>query len=109
MVAADSIVRGTSAPQPGDAAADEPAEAEEEVAKLREITMEEVRTHATAEDCWVVIHGMVYDLSEFVEEHPAGPEAIFQLAGKDGTAEFAAAHSESTMAVFTPLGTLKQA
>lgn len=34
------------------------------------ITYEEVKRHATPNDCWLVIHGHVYDLSQF--EHPGG-------------------------------------
>ena len=30
----------------------------------------------------------VYDLTEFAEEHPAGPEPIFKAAGTDATEMF---------------------
>merc|ERR1719502_2332642 len=32
--------------------------------------MDEVRKHNTPSDCWVVIHGKVYDLTSFLGEQP---------------------------------------
>jgi cytochrome b involved in lipid metabolism len=39
------------------------------------------------------LHGTVYDLSDFVNEHPAGAESIYNLAGQDGTEAFQNIHS----------------
>eukprot|EP00814_Leptocylindrus_danicus_P018813 CAMPEP_0116024346 /NCGR_PEP_ID=MMETSP0321-20121206/12251_1 /TAXON_ID=163516 /ORGANISM="Leptocylindrus danicus var. danicus, Strain B650" /LENGTH=1140 /DNA_ID=CAMNT_0003496037 /DNA_START=68 /DNA_END=3490 /DNA_ORIENTATION=+ len=64
---------------------------------LREISMEEVSTHNTPEDCWVAIHGEVYDLTLFAEEHPPGAESIYELAGKDGTEAFHAVHNKGLL------------
>jgi L-lactate dehydrogenase (cytochrome) len=36
------------------------------------ISLEEVAKHNKQEDCWVVIHGRVFDLSKFLQEHPGG-------------------------------------
>ncbi len=33
-------------------------------------------------DTWIVIHGMVYDVTNFLNSHPGGPESILQRAGK---------------------------
>ena len=76
--------------------------------KDNKISMEEVSKHSTPEDCWSVIHGEVYDLTDFIEEHPAGPEAITNIAGKDGTDDFDLAHSKATLAVFKPVGVLEK-
>ncbi len=51
-------------------------------------------------------NGKVYDLTEFVEEHPAGPESIVELAGQDGTEAFEALHSEGIIEDFDPVGIL---
>ncbi len=32
--------------------------------------------HNTAGDCWLVIHGKVYDVSQFMTDHPGGPESM---------------------------------
>ena len=64
---------------------------------LHEISMEEVSTHNTPEDCWVAIHGEVYDLTLFAEEHPPGAESIYDLAGKDGTEAFHTVHNKGLL------------
>ena len=61
--------------------------------KKRSITTAELQRHNTPEDCWVAIHGVVYDLTDFAEEHPAGAQSIHELAGMDGTEAFAAVHN----------------
>jgi flavocytochrome c len=60
---------------------------------LRSVSLAELQQHSTPEDCWVAIAGVVYDLTEFADEHPAGPDSIHELAGKDGTKSFLAVHS----------------
>lgn len=93
----------TEAPAPEPAEPAEPAEPKERV-----ISRAELEAHATEEDCWVALHGKVYDLTEFLDEHPAGPETIFKLAGTDGTKDFSAIHVEDMLADFdfVPLGVL---
>jgi len=61
--------------------------------ELPSIQMGELAKHNTEEDLWVAIHGIVYDLTEFAHEHPAGFKSIFDLAGTDGTAAFDAVHN----------------
>jgi cytochrome b involved in lipid metabolism len=39
---------------------------------MKVFTFEEVAKHNTTEDCWVVIHGRVFDLTKFLQEHPGG-------------------------------------
>ena len=51
-------------------------------------TLAEVAKHGTKDDVWVIIKGKVYDLSEFVDEHPGGVEAIMKRAGGDATEGF---------------------
>lgn len=66
----------------------------------RPVTISELSQHSAPDDCWVAIHGVVYDLTQFAEEHPAGPASILDLAGKDGTAAFSAVHNERIMEDF---------
>jgi len=40
------------------------------------ISKEELAKHNSAEDCWVSIGNQVYDLTDFLEEHPSGPQPI---------------------------------
>jgi len=41
----------------------------------RQISVEEISKHNTAEDCWIVVDGKVWDLTEFAPEHPGGPQS----------------------------------
>ncbi|XP_018116050.1 cytochrome b5 type B isoform X2 [Xenopus laevis] len=51
-------------------------------------TLEDVRKRNTAKELWLVIHGRVYDITKFVEEHPGGEEVLFEQAGADATESF---------------------
>lgn len=50
---------------------------------LKTFTMAEVETHQTVEDCYGVIDGVVYDLTDWINRHPAGPEPIISICGTD--------------------------
>lgn len=50
-----------------------------------EVQVEDVHKHNSRSSCWVVIHSKVWDLTEFIDEHPGGAHAVLQCAGKDGT------------------------
>ena len=58
----------------------------------KEITLEEVAKHNTAEDCWVVLgepgEKKVYDVTKFLDDHPGGPEIVLDKAGEDAHTEF---------------------
>lgn len=56
------------------------------------LTMAEVAKHATAANCWSVIDGNVYNLTDWVNKHPGGPAVITDLCGKDGTSAFHGQH-----------------
>jgi len=48
----------------------------------------DVKHHTSEKDCWMIIHGLVYDVTKFLEDHPGGPEILLQNAGTDATNEF---------------------
>lgn len=78
----------------------------------KEYTLEEVARHNTASDCWVVIDGSVYDLTEFADMHPGGAGVIHEYAGKDVTTEFYSLHKHDVLRKFGPqlrIGSLKNA
>ena len=37
-------------------------------------TWEQIAAHNSASDCWIVIDDHVYDVAEFLDEHPGGEE-----------------------------------
>ena len=51
-------------------------------------TEEEVAGHSIKEDCWLIAHGYVYDVTSMLDYHPGGYDAILKHAGKDSTADF---------------------
>ena len=55
-------------------------------------TMADVHARDTQDSCWTAISGEVYDLTEWIEQHPGGARAIVNLCGTDGTAAFEAQH-----------------
>lgn len=58
------------------------------------VTLEELNQHATSTDCWVAIHGHVYDITDFLQAHPGGEARLMRFAGKDATKGFRLQHPE---------------
>jgi cytochrome b involved in lipid metabolism len=56
------------------------------------IGMAEVAKHSTPEDCWVAVDGGVYNVTDFLDDHPGGKRAITIYAGKDATEQFMMVH-----------------
>ncbi|KAM0071069.1 putative cytochrome b5-like heme/steroid binding domain, cytochrome b5, heme-binding protein [Helianthus debilis subsp. tardiflorus] len=48
----------------------------------------DVSKHHKTDDCWVIISGKVYNVTQFMEEHPGGSEVILAATGKDATEDF---------------------
>ena len=51
-------------------------------------TLEEIDSHKEEKNCWVVIDNKVYDVSEYLEDHPGGSDVLFEYAGQDATEMF---------------------
>jgi cytochrome b involved in lipid metabolism len=51
-------------------------------------TKDEVSKHKTQDDLWLIIDGAVYDVTEYVDEHPGGVAAIMKNAGGDASEGF---------------------
>ena len=59
---------------------------------LAKFTMDEVKKHSSAADCWAVVSGGVYDLTKWAALHPGGPAIIRSLCGRDATSDFLGRH-----------------
>jgi cytochrome b involved in lipid metabolism len=55
------------------------------------ITWKELKQHTSKDDCWIALHGKVYDVTKFATVHPGG-NIIYEYAGRDATDEFDAFH-----------------
>ncbi|XP_072970545.1 cytochrome b5-like [Typha angustifolia] len=59
------------------------------MASSKKYSPSEVSLHISKEDCWLIIHGKVYDVTNFLGDHPGGPEVLLQAATfGDATAAF---------------------
>ena len=47
-------------------------------------TLADISQHYQASDCWLAIHGKVYDVTSWIPVHPGG-QAILEGCGKDAT------------------------
>ena len=50
-------------------------------ASPRKISKKELARHNSHSDLWINIHGRVYNLSAFIEDHPGGEEVLLEQAG----------------------------
>ncbi|VVC43325.1 Hypothetical protein CINCED_3A008168 [Cinara cedri] len=56
--------------------------------EVKKYSMAEVREKADAKEPWIVINDSVYNVKEFLNDHPGGEEVLLEQAGKDSTEEF---------------------
>ncbi|KOS20418.1 Ceramide very long chain fatty acid hydroxylase SCS7 [Escovopsis weberi] len=50
---------------------------------LPTLTRAEVEAHDSASSCYVTIGSKVFDVTDFLDDHPGGPQLILDYAGKD--------------------------
>jgi cytochrome b involved in lipid metabolism len=62
--------------------------------QISTFTLADIATHATETDCWTTIDGNVYNLTQFITEHPGGKRGIIGICGKDGTEAFREQHGK---------------
>ena len=74
----------------------ETATPDETVVDTTVFSADDVAQHSTAEDCWTIVDGNVYDVTPFVSRHPGGLAAISQICGVDGTEQFSVKHGSDS-------------
>jgi len=79
-----------------------PAAAAPAASNKKSFSVDEVKKHNKDSDCWVILHGEVYDVTKFLNDHPGGKKAIMLYAGKDATTEFDMLHSKDLLARYGP-------
>ncbi|KAF5357138.1 hypothetical protein D9756_006810 [Leucocoprinus leucothites] len=60
-------------------------------------TLDQVAQHSSSESCWVIIQDHVYDVTEFLPEHPGGADIILKHAGRDATAVYIPIHPSDAL------------
>lgn len=58
----------------------------------RKVTSEELMCHKEVNDCWIALHGRVYNVTPYLDYHPGGVDELMRGAGKDATALFNEVH-----------------
>lgn len=41
------------------------------------ISSSELQKHATPDDCWIIVHSRIYDITAFLDEHPGGSASTY--------------------------------
>ncbi|OXU17131.1 hypothetical protein TSAR_003517 [Trichomalopsis sarcophagae] len=56
----------------------------------KQYTLEEVakRTGENGSRCWIILWGNVYDVTDYLDQHPGGGELISEFAGTDASKGF---------------------
>ena len=76
-------------------------------------TMAEVREHATREDCWLVVHDKVYDMTPHVRNHEGWENsgkvstllAVLSAMGQDATEDFVEVRRGCARSAYAPAST----
>jgi L-lactate dehydrogenase (cytochrome) len=63
------------------------------------VDINEVAKHNSKKDCWLIIHNHVYDISEYLPEHPGGEWILLMYAGRDATKKFDSVHTQDILEV----------
>ncbi|EED13387.1 fumarate reductase Osm1, putative [Talaromyces stipitatus ATCC 10500] len=63
----------------------------------KEFTMEEVAKHNKKDDLWIVVKGVVMDVTNWLDEHPGGAQALFSHMGRDASEEFEMLHDDEVI------------
>jgi cytochrome b involved in lipid metabolism len=54
-------------------------------AAQKSYSLKDVALHDKADNCWMAIHGKVYNLTTYLPEHPSRPEIIERWCGKEAS------------------------
>merc|ERR1711976_610092 len=57
-------------------------------AMSRTVSLDELKQHSSTDSLWIAINGSVYDVTEFIKEHPGGPKPLESHGGQDATESF---------------------
>ena len=53
--------------------------------KTQRFSLTEVARHSSAEDCWMVINGTVYNFTAYLPTHPSKPSFILPWCGREAS------------------------
>ncbi|KAI9835712.1 MAG: hypothetical protein M1819_001889 [Sarea resinae] len=94
---AGPVMKGQAADSNDPGKVSKPTSPKEFKVPEQEFSMEEVKKHNKKEDLWIVVKGVVMDVTNWVDEHPGGPQALFTHMGEDATEEFEMLHDDEVI------------
>ncbi|ESK91906.1 mitochondrial cytochrome [Moniliophthora roreri MCA 2997] len=62
-----------------------------------------IAEHNNRNDCWIIVHGRVYDVTDFLDEHPGGSKIILKYAGADATEAYEPIHPPNAITDNLPI------
>ncbi|KAL1976468.1 hypothetical protein VTN31DRAFT_2750 [Thermomyces dupontii] len=75
-------------------------------------TPKEVAEHKSADKgLYIIVDGGVYDVTNFINEHPGGSKILQRVAGKDASKQFWKYHNQDVLKKYAPklkIGVLKE-
>ena len=77
---------------------DEQAAESQSASPATTFTAAQLAQNSDATSCWASVDGSVYDLTEWISEHPGGSREIEALCGTDATAAFQRQHGSNAEA-----------
>ncbi|EPQ31164.1 uncharacterized protein PFL1_01352 [Pseudozyma flocculosa PF-1] len=63
----------------------------------KSVDANELKQHKSDESAWVVVDGKVYDVTDFLDDHPGGKKILLKNCGKDASEAFWTYHSEKIL------------
>lgn len=64
---------------------------------MSQVAIDEIKKHSSVEDCWLVVDGNVWDMTDFAPNHPGGSAIIHRFAGRDASETYNAIHAPSIL------------
>ncbi|KAF2753720.1 cytochrome b5 [Pseudovirgaria hyperparasitica] len=75
-------------------------------------TPAQVSEHASVEKgLWIIIDNDVFQMDQFVDEHPGGAKILKRVGGKDASKQFWKYHNEHVLKKYSPklkIGSVKE-
>ncbi|KAF4976270.1 hypothetical protein FZEAL_7038 [Fusarium zealandicum] len=66
---------------------------EDQLSSRPRISLSQLGQHNTKSDCWIAVHSRVWNVTEFLDEHPGGSAVILRHAGSNATQIYDAIHA----------------